>query len=81
MGAHSLTSQDFLITRELAVLFVNLANSTRMLFQLTTRAIKIALRKIREHHPALGQHLATTVKTGTYCSYTPDVRMPITWQG
>ena len=45
-----------------------------------TRAIKIALRKISEHHPALGQHLATTIKTGTYCSYTPDVRMPITWQ-
>jgi tetratricopeptide (TPR) repeat protein len=46
-----------------------------------TRAIKIALRKISEHHPALGQHLATTIKTGAYCSYTPDVRLPITWQG
>ncbi len=46
-----------------------------------TRAIKIALRKISEHHPTLGQHLATTIKTGAYCSYTPDVRMPITWLG
>jgi len=46
-----------------------------------TRAIKIALRKITAHHPALGQHLATTIKTGAYCSYTPDVRMPTTWQG
>ncbi|MGE0821617.1 MAG: AAA family ATPase [Candidatus Binatia bacterium] len=46
-----------------------------------TRAVKIALRKISEHHPALGQHLATTIKTGTYCSYTPDIRLPITWQG
>ena len=46
-----------------------------------TRAIKLALRKIGEHHPALGQHLATTIKTGAYCSYTPDVRLPITWQG
>jgi predicted ATPase len=46
-----------------------------------TRAIKAALRKISEHHPALGQHLATTIKTGAYCSYTPDVRMPITWRG
>jgi hypothetical protein len=45
-----------------------------------TRAIKIALRKIDEHHPALGQHLATTIKTGAYCSYTPDIRLPITWQ-
>jgi predicted ATPase len=46
-----------------------------------TRAIKLALRKIGEHHPALGQHLTTTIKTGAYCSYTPDVRVPITWQG
>lgn len=46
-----------------------------------TRAIKIALRKIDEHHPALRQHLATTLKTGTYCSYTPDTRVPIVWQG
>jgi len=46
-----------------------------------TRAIKLALRKIGEHHPALGQHLTTTIKTGSYCSYTPDTRLPITWQG
>jgi hypothetical protein len=45
-----------------------------------TRAIKAALRKIAEHHPALGQHLATTIKTGAYCSYTPDTRLPSTWQ-
>jgi uncharacterized membrane protein len=45
-----------------------------------TRAIKLALRKISDHHPALGQHLATTIKTGAYCSYTPDPRLPITWQ-
>jgi predicted ATPase len=46
-----------------------------------TRTIKLALRRIHEHHPALGQHLAATIKTGSYCSYMPDVRMPITWQG
>jgi predicted ATPase len=46
-----------------------------------TRSIKIALRKISEHHPVLGQHLATTLKTGAYCSYTPDKRMPIVWLG
>jgi hypothetical protein len=45
-----------------------------------TRAVKTALRKIGEHHPALGQHLATTIKTGAYCWYTPDSRMPVTWQ-
>ena len=46
-----------------------------------TRTIKISLRKIAKHHPALGQHLAVTIKTGVYCSYTPDPRLPITWQG
>jgi hypothetical protein len=45
-----------------------------------TRAVKIAVRKIAEHHPTLGRHLATTIKTGVYCSYTPDPRLPITWQ-
>jgi tetratricopeptide (TPR) repeat protein len=45
-----------------------------------TRTIKAAIRKIREYHPTLGQHLATTIKTGTYCAYTPDPRLPITWQ-
>lgn len=45
-----------------------------------TRAIKAVLRKIAEHHAELGQHLAHTIKTGVYCSYTPDPRLPITWQ-
>jgi predicted ATPase len=45
-----------------------------------TRTIKVALRKITEHHPVLGQHLTATIKTGVYCSYTPDPRLPITWQ-
>ena len=25
-------------------------------------------------------HHNSPIKTGTYCSYTPDVRLPITWQ-
>ncbi len=45
-----------------------------------TRTIKASLRKISEHHPALGQHLSSTIKTGAYCSYTPDPRVPITWE-
>ena len=45
-----------------------------------TRAIKAALANIATHHPALGQHLRATVRTGTYCSYTPDPRLPIDWQ-
>ena len=45
-----------------------------------THAIKAALRKISEHHPTLGQHLTATIKTGAFCSYTPDPRIPVSWE-
>jgi hypothetical protein len=45
-----------------------------------TRAIRAALANIDRHHPALGQHLRSTVRTGFYCAYTPDPRVPIAWQ-
>jgi tetratricopeptide (TPR) repeat protein len=45
-----------------------------------TRSIRLVLRKIGEHDPALGSHLASTVKTGTFCSYRPDTRVPISWR-
>ncbi len=45
-----------------------------------TRAIKTAIRKITEGHPALGEHLTQTIKTGTFCSYIPDPRLPTSWQ-
>jgi predicted ATPase len=45
-----------------------------------TRAIKTAIRKITESHPALGQHLAHTIKTGTFCAYTPDPHLSLSWQ-
>lgn len=45
-----------------------------------TRAIRSALARIREHSPALGDHLQRTIHTGTFCSYTPDPRAPIDWR-
>lgn len=45
-----------------------------------TRAIHLVIRRITLHDAALGRYLATTVKTGTYCSYTPDPRIPLVWQ-
>jgi hypothetical protein len=45
-----------------------------------TRAIRAALGRIAEHSPALGRHLEATVRTGTFCSYVPDPRLPLTWQ-
>ena len=44
-----------------------------------TRAIKATLERIAEHSPSLGRHLAITVRTGTFCSYQPDPRVPVTW--
>jgi non-specific serine/threonine protein kinase len=45
-----------------------------------TRAIKNALKKICEHHTPLGQYLTHTIKTGTFCTYTPDPRSLVSWQ-
>ncbi|HEX9767239.1 MAG TPA: hypothetical protein VGA36_10785 [Nitriliruptorales bacterium] len=44
-----------------------------------TRAIRYALSRIAEQHTDLATHLQHTVSTGTYCTYTPDPRVPITW--
>src|SRR5690606_34224680 len=41
-----------------------------------TRTLGAVLRRIAREHPALGEHLAATVRTGTYCSYAPDPRRP-----
>ena len=44
-----------------------------------TRAIRSALDRIREHSPALGRHFQATVRTGIFCSYEPDPRLPGSW--
>ena len=41
-----------------------------------TRAIRQAMTRINEHHPPLGEHLNRTIRTGTYCGYFPDPRVP-----
>jgi len=35
---------------------------------------------IAEHNPALATLLAGSIRTGTFCSYTPDSRLPASWQ-
>ena len=45
-----------------------------------TRAIKAAVSRLGEHSPELKAHLQQTVRTGSFCSYTPDPRHPIRWQ-
>lgn len=45
-----------------------------------TRVIKAALSRIGDHSPELKHHFASTVRTGTYCSYNPDPRLPMRWE-
>jgi hypothetical protein len=44
-----------------------------------TRAVRQAMGRIRAQHPPLGAHLGRTIRTGTYCSYLPDPRVPVAW--
>jgi hypothetical protein len=44
-----------------------------------TKAIKAAVRAVSEGCPALGEHLATSVRTGRFCSYAPPGREPPVW--
>jgi hypothetical protein len=45
-----------------------------------TRAVRHAMGRIRTHHPRLGAHLEQAIRTGTYCTYLPDPRVPIAWK-
>lgn len=45
-----------------------------------TRSLRYALKRISQHHPRLGEHLARTIRTGTYFAYDPDPRAPVQWQ-
>ena len=45
-----------------------------------TRAIRQAIARVAEHHVDLGAHLDRTIRTGTYCAYSPDPRAPTRWQ-
>jgi hypothetical protein len=46
-----------------------------------TRALSGALKRIAVHHPSLLQHLQATLRTGAFCTYTPDPRVPVFWEG
>jgi len=45
-----------------------------------TRAIRAAMANLARANPSLGRHLSSTIRTGRYCSYTPDPRAPIAWE-
>jgi hypothetical protein len=45
-----------------------------------TRAIRAAMGNLSHANAALGQHLSSTIRTGRYCSYTPDPRAEVDWE-
>jgi hypothetical protein len=45
-----------------------------------TRAVRQAMNRIDEYHPALGEHLSRAIRTGTYCAYRPDPRASADWK-
>jgi tetratricopeptide (TPR) repeat protein len=45
-----------------------------------TRLIAAAIRRIRADEPELGRRLATSIKTGTFCSYTPAADPRSRWE-
>jgi AAA ATPase domain len=45
-----------------------------------TRAIHTAIRRVGEQDEALGYELRATVRTGSFCSYEPDPRRPVSWR-
>jgi hypothetical protein len=47
---------------------------------MVAKAIRAALHKLRDNHPVLGHHLATSITPGTFCTYTPDPTAPLSWQ-
>jgi hypothetical protein len=46
-----------------------------------TKGIRVAIRRIADHHPDLGLHLEQSIRTGTYCSYSPVVSGPLMLPG
>jgi hypothetical protein len=44
-----------------------------------TKAIRGAIKAIARHHPALGEHLRVSIRTGRHCSYAPPGEMPPRW--
>lgn len=45
-----------------------------------TRALRRAIEAIGAHHAVLAGDLGRGVRTGNFCSYTPDPRLPIHWE-
>ncbi len=45
-----------------------------------TRAISRTVKKLAAEHRSLAMYFDTTIRTGIYCSYTPDPRFSVDWK-
>jgi hypothetical protein len=45
-----------------------------------TKRIRGSVQKIANTTPALGRHLAASIKTGYFCSYNPDPGCSVRWE-
>ena len=45
-----------------------------------TKRIKSSIKRIGETIPSLGSHLATRIRTGYFCSYSPHPERPMAWK-
>jgi predicted ATPase/class 3 adenylate cyclase len=45
-----------------------------------SKSLRSCLRRIEQSHPALAAHLVMSVRTGYFCSYQPDPRVPVEWR-
>jgi len=54
-----------------------LGSATERARSAVTWRIRSAIRKIAVVHPSLGRHLEHSVRTGTYCVYSPE--HPVAW--
>ena len=48
---------------------------TERMRKAVTYRIRHAIARVADAHPELGQHLRVSVRTGTWCSYTPEHRV------
>jgi RNA processing factor Prp31 len=54
-----------------------LGSATEKTRSAVTWRIRNAIKKIAQVHPTLGAHLTNSIKTGTYCCYSPE--KPFQW--
>lgn len=45
-----------------------------------TRALRDAITKLETQNPGLGRHLDVSIRTGTFCSYSPDPHAKAEWR-